>query len=285
MQINNISPHNHKFLQIASHIAVFPKRLYFIGNLPDHRVPAIAVVGTRKPTTYGKEITQRLAGELAQKGVVIVSGLALGTDALAHYAALEAGGVTIAVLPCSLDRIYPATNRQLALRIVANGGILISEHPVGTRVFQANFIKRNRIVTAISDGLLVTEATAKSGTMHTARFALEQGKPVMAVPGNITSPASEGCNNLIRSGARVIVDVADVMDEIGLKNPVQSELPIGNTAEEHLILRLLANGVRDGVELHNQSGLSPEFFSQTLTMLEITGAIRPLGGNRWGLRN
>ncbi len=177
-----------------------PKRLWLCGMLPSERRTAIAIVGTRKPTPYGREVTYQLSYELAKRGVVVISGLALGVDGIAHQAALDAGGTTIAVLPTSIESIHPATHRELARRITENGGALISEYGAGDPVFKTNFVARNRIVTALSDGILITEAAAKSGSLTTANFALEQGRPVMVVPGNITSPMSMGCNNLLRVG-------------------------------------------------------------------------------------
>ncbi|MGH7196296.1 MAG: DNA-processing protein DprA [Candidatus Saccharimonadales bacterium] len=284
-KINKTTPDESEFLQITKNIANYPKRLWLLGKLPQTRIPTIAIVGTRRPSPYGKEIGYRLAYELASRGVVVVSGLALGIDAIAHQAALDAGGTTIAVLPSSVTEIYPASHRKLAQRIMESGGALLSEYEPGTTTYPANFIARNRIVSGISDGLLVVEAAAKSGTMHTAGFALEQGKPVMAVPGNITNPMSEGCNNLIKMGARPITDVSDILHELGLTEPKnQATLPIGNTAEEQAILTLIASGTRDGIELQVQSKLTPAAFSQTLTMLEVTGKIRALGGNQWTLR-
>lgn len=283
MKINKITPDVSKYLQISTNIAKPPKSLYFLGKLPEGRLPTVAIVGTRRPTTYGQEVGYRLAYDLAAQGVVVVSGLALGMDAIAHRAALDAGGITIAVLAGGLDSIHPSSHRNLAIEILQKGGALISEYEPGTAPLQSNFIARNRIVTAISDGLLVIEASAKSGTMHTANFALEQGKPVMAVPGNITSPMSQGCNNLIKAGARVIFDVSDVLDEIGLvKSGGQAKLPLAANAQEQAILKLIGEGLRDGDELQIKSGLTTAEFNQTLTMLEITGKIRPLGANNWG---
>lgn len=213
-----------------------------------------------------------------------MSGLALGIDAIAHKAALDAGGVTIAVMPCGLDTFYPRTNHRLAERIITNGGALISEYPAGEQPSKANFIARNRIVAAIADGVLVIEAATKSGTLHTAGFALDYGRPVMAVPGNITSPMSTGTNRLITTGARLVTRVEDILAEIGVTTEyIQAPFPIGDTPEEVAILKLLARGVRDGEELQQLSGLTPAIYSQTMTMLEINGVIRALGANKWAV--
>jgi DNA processing protein len=282
MKHNRVFPRSSSYLQLLADIAQPPKCLYLAGSVPEIRHPTVAIIGTRKPTTYGKEIGYRFAYELAARGVIILSGLALGLDSIAHQAALDAKGMTIAVLPGPLDAIYPYSHRKLAENIVGSGGALLSEYPPGAEIYPKNFIARNRIISGLADGVLVIEAAAKSGTMHTANFALEQGRAVMAVPGNITSPASEGCNNLIKSGARLITSIDDILDEIGLTADAQQTfLAPAENADEQKILELLAQGIRDGDELQQKSGLTPAVFSQSLTMLEITGRIRPLGANKW----
>lgn len=284
MKINEISTDYPEYLKILQTIADKPKRLWYIGELPAGQRPTVAIVGTRKPTAYGREVTQHIATFLAKRGVIIVSGLALGIDAIAHQAALEAGGATIAVLPCGLDSIYPQRHRNLALNIIKGGGALISEYPTGSTPFPSNFIARNRIVAGMSDGVLVVEASAKSGTMHTAGFALEQGRAVMAIPGNIMSQVSAGCNNLIKRGARLISDPADILDELGLEEiGVQTRLPFASSPEEQAVLQLIHQGMRDGNDLQKKSGLGPALFSQTLTMLEVSGKVRALGANQWAL--
>lgn len=283
-KINKTLPDKVNYLQIISTIAKPPKCLYFIGKLPESRQPSIAVIGTRKLTRYGEEAGYQLTYELAKQGVVIISGLALGLDALAHQAALDAGGTTIAVLPCGLNRIYPASHRELGRRIIENGGVLISEYEAGSPIYPYNFIARNRLVSGLSDGLLVVEAAARSGTIHTANFALEQGKPVMAIPGNITQPMSEGCNNLIASGARLIRSSQDILQEIGFDQAHAQTRLVAHSREEEIVLALLKEGVRDGDTLQKQSHLGPALFSQTLSLLELSGSIWALGGNQWGLR-
>lgn len=285
MKINKIAPETSKFLQITTTIAKPPKSLYLLGSLPAERKPTVAIIGTRKYTAYGRDVGYRLAYDLAARGVVIVSGLALGMDAMAHQAAVDAGGTTIAVMACGLANIYPMRHRQLALDILRTGGALISEYEPEERAYQSRFIERNRIVAGLSDGVLVIEAAAKSGTMHTANFALEQGRAVMAVPGAINNPMSEGCNNLIKTGARLITDASEVLDELGLSGkPTQQQLPLGATQEEDTLLQLMATGITDGHELQQKSRLAPTVFNQTMTMLEISAKIRPLGGNNWGIK-
>ena len=257
-------------------------RLYVTGGLNELLLrPRVAIVGSRKISQYGKVVTARLARELVQQGIVIVSGLAYGVDATAHRGALEAGGLTIAVLPSSLDEIYPAAHRNLASAIVEGGGALISEYPKGTPTLKHNFIGRNRIVSGMSDALLITEAAENSGTMHTARFALEQGKDVLAVPGNITSPTSAGTNNLIKSGAIPATSSQDVLDVLGLTRSTAAARVKGGTTHEQTILDLLEDNISDANELLVRSNLSMDHFNQALTMMEITGKVKSAGNNHW----
>lgn len=282
MKINTISPDDHNFLQIISTIAQKPKLLYFIGMLPNERSPVVGMVGTRKPTSYGKEVTFNLAYELAQKGVVIVSGLALGVDAIAHKAAIEAGGTTVAILANGLDSVYPATHRKLAEDIVKNGGALISEYPPGTPARDFQFLSRNRIVSGLSDAVVVTEAASRSGTLATVAHALEQNKEVFAVPGNITSPMSVGPNRLISQGAHPVMNADDILQIIAPNLLVQqTTLNLGGNPVEVKIIDLLKAGIRDGETLQKEAGFTISEFSQSMTMLEIQGMIRGLGGNQW----
>lgn len=286
MNINKVAPDKHKYLQITSVIDKPPVKLYYYGSLPESRVPTVAIVGTRKPTAYGKEVTHRLAYDLAKQGIVVVSGLALGVDGLAHQAALEAGGTTLAVLPCGLPMVYPARHRDLANQIVASGGALISEYDSEEEFsYQSNFLERNRIVAGLADAVLITEAAAKSGTLNTAAHALAQGKEVFVVPGNITSPMSSGCNALIKQGANIALSAEDIIQVIAPQLLQKQEiLPLGATPTETAILQQLKQGVRDGDEIQRNTGISAVDITTALTMLELSGAIRALGANQWTLR-
>ncbi|HEY5442387.1 MAG TPA: DNA-protecting protein DprA, partial [Candidatus Saccharimonadales bacterium] len=213
---------------------------------------------------------------------VIVSGLALGIDGLAHQAALDAGGLTIAVLPSPLETIVPATHRRLAQTILDQGGALVSEYAAGETPFKQNFIARNRLMAGLGQVLLITEAAEKSGSLHTARFALEQGKTVMAVPGNIGSRGSVGTNHLIKSGATPVTSYIDVLHALGLEPRQATDRAVkGRNAHEQSLLDLLAQGVSDGEELLRRSGLTASAFNQALTMLEISSKVRTLGANHW----
>lgn len=281
---NTIVPEDKLFQQRLSSIADVPKKLYYIGKIPDPEMPAITIVGTRKPTRYGQEVTYRFAFELAQKGVLIISGLALGTDAIAHKATLEAGGTTVAVMAGGLDHIHPYRHQALAKSIIDGGGALITEYPAGTPSLRHHFIARNRIAAALGEGVLITEATSKSGTLHTANFALEMGRTVMAVPGAITNPMTSGTNGLIKTGATPVTNTDDILFALGYQRPAQqTRLIIAESTEESAILELLKSGVQDGEELLIKSRLQPAVFNQTLTLMEINAKVRALGANKWML--
>lgn len=288
MKINRISPDNSDFLKGLTYIAKPPKKLSYIGTLPATRLPTVAIVGTRKPTTYGREVTEHFAQALARRGVVIVSGLALGVDGLAHRACLEAGGTTIAVLGNGLPTIYPASHRELAQRIVAKGGAIMSEYDDHTAAKGYQFLERNRLVSGLADAIIITEAAARSGTLNTAAHALEQGRDVFVVPGNITSPLSAGCNRLLYQGALPATSPDDVLERLAV-TPVGAEaegalsLPLAETPLEAAIIQLLASGVRDGDELLRQTNVDTADFNTTMTMLEIRGSIKALGANQWRL--
>lgn len=284
MKINRITPDKHEYLQIVSTIAHKPKVLHYIGEIPEKRQLTVAIIGTRKPTAYGREVAHQLAYELAKQGVIIVSGLALGIDGIAHRGALEAGGMTLAVLGNSPDIVYPKNHKALADQIITQGGALLSEYepPTEPRGFQ--FLERNRIVSGLSDAVIVVEAASRSGTLNTAAHALEQGRELFAVPGNITSPLSAGCNALIKQGAFPITSTKDVMNVIAPQlSLTQSRLPLGNTPLEAAIIKLIHAGIRDGDQLLQKTEASAIEFSQTLTLMEINGTIRALGANMWTL--
>lgn len=285
MKINHISPQDNKYTQIITTIAVAPKRLYYIGKLPEYRRPTVAIVGTRKPTTYGREVTQLFANDLARRGIVIVSGMALGVDAIAHRAALDAGGTTIAIQANGLSKLTPTTNRQIGEDIITSGGAIISEYEPDIPARDFQFLERNRIVSGLSDAILITEAAARSGTLNTASHALDQGREVFVVPGNITSPLSAGCNALIKQGALPVTNADDILEIIApqLLKP-QAQLALGDNRQQTAIIQQLQAGVRDGDELQRLTEINTAEFATELTMMEINGIIRSLGGNQWTLR-
>lgn len=290
MEINTVLPEEHIFTKRLVNIAKPPKRLCFMGKLPDTHAPRVAIVGTRKPSSYGREVTERLATDLAQAGVIIISGLALGVDSIAQTAALNAGGTVIGVVTSELPDIAPRSNRGLAENIIKQGGAVLSEwmRGDGMKIRKWSFLQRNRLVSGLADAIIITEAAERSGTLNTAAYALEQGRDVFVVPGNITSPLSAGCNNLLLQGANPALSAKDVLDAIAptwkSTQPTQCALPIGSTPAEIAIAQLIKNGIRNGDELQKQSGLSAADFATALTMLEINGVIKPLGANNWTLR-
>lgn len=272
------------------HLPQPPKQLFINGAPLDLWLnrPKVAIVGSRKVSMYGQQVTKQLAGGLAREGVVILSGLALGVDAIAHQAALDSGGTTVAVLPGPVERVYPSGHRGLAERIITKGGSLISEHPPNTAIFKYSFIARNRLIAALADVLLITEAALKSGSLHTARFALEQGTTVMAVPGNITQSGSVGTNNLIKSGALPVTDVGDVLLALGIERQGQIHTKTEDytdiSPDERSVLRCIQEGCNDQSELIIKTKLSAAELGATLTSLEINGLISPLGSGRWAVR-
>lgn len=246
--------------------------------------PRVAIVGSRAISPYGRQVTRRIAKQLASQGVVIVSGLAMGVDAEAHRAALDVGGITMAVLPVPVNRPAPPINQKLAAQIIAEGGTLLSTYAADTQSNKGHFVERNEIVAALSQAVVITEAAQGSGSLHTAKFALDLGVQTMAVPGNITSRTSEGTNRLIKAGnAAAVTSADDILRELGLGFIPQLSLRRGDTPEEQQLIDLIAGGIADGHQLQEQSGQPISTFNQTLTMLEIAGKIVPLGANHWGL--
>lgn len=280
MQISKISYKSPKYPDILREIAHPPKQLFALGTLPVG--PSIAIIGTRKATTYGREVTYSLAYQLAKAGVSIISGLAYGIDKVAHRAAVDAGGHTVAVLGCGLNRIYPAGHRGLAIEILQTGGALVSEYAENSSIFKSNFVARNRIVAGLGEAVLVTECKSSSGALITANFALESGKTVMAVPGNITSEYCAGPNNLIKKGAIPVTDATDVLAAMNYESGVIARQPVkAESKEEALILELLAGGTHQTDALIQASGLSAQQFANIITLMEITGKVRNLGAGQW----
>lgn len=256
-----------------------PPTLYIAGAAAAFRQRAVAIVGTRGATGYGLSVTAELASELATAGVTVVSGLALGVDGAAHRAVVAAGRTTIAVLPSPLDRVYPPRHRSLAREIVAMGGALISEVPVGHAVGRPDFARRNRLIAGLAEAVVVIEAPDRSGALLTASAALGIGRDLYAIPGPIDAITSRGCNRLIADHvAEPLTSVADAMRRIGLhrgkKPPAVSAL---SEVEGQLLRRLLE---RSGSieELVERSGHPPAAVASALVLLEARGLVNPFGG-------
>lgn len=281
MKINSLTPRSKDYPILLREIASPPKTIYSLGNLTIDK-PYVAIVGSRRVTPYGREVTKTLAYDLAACGVVVVSGLALGVDAIAHQSAIDAGGQTIGVMACGLNQIYPSSNRNLAKKILERGGGLVSEYGTGTPPLKHHFPARNRIITGLSMAVIITEAAAHSGALISANFALEQNRLVMAVPGNITSKLSEGSNNLIKSGAIAVTSASDVLAALDMEVPeLKAKIAKPASAEEAVILELLANEITDSEEMLAKSGWEIAKFNQVLTLMEISGKVRNLGGGKW----
>ncbi|MBQ8985179.1 DNA-processing protein DprA [Candidatus Saccharibacteria bacterium] len=297
-KINHFSPLEHDFTEKLSSIAVMPKMLYFYGKMPENvakngvmeRPKVVAIVGSRHNTRYGEEVAYRLGYELGKHGVIVVSGLAFGIDSIGHRGCLDGGGVTVAVLGTAIDKIYPRAHLSLAKEIIEKGGAIISEYaPNENPIMRCSFLERNRIISGLSDAVVVVEAAEKSGSLNTATHALEQGKEVFAVPGNITSPYSQGCNKLIRQGATPYTEPDDVLrllfpeEYIKKSRAARKRGLIGSNDVETAILTCISHGLRSGEEIMQAAKLPVEVFNQSITMLEISGRVHSLGMNNWGL--
>jgi len=257
-----------------------PPILYLRGELTIEDSWAVAVVGTRRVTAYGRQVTEELASYLAQNGVTVVSGLARGVDAIAHQAALKAGGRTLAVMGNGVDRIYPPEHRALAEQILASGALL-SDYAPGTPPEGANFPPRNRLISGLSLAVVVVEAGETSGALITAQFAVDQGREVFAVPGNILAPQSKGTNRLIQQGAHPLLSARDVLEALNLtrvseQRLVRRALPADEV--ETQVLNVLAREPLHVDEIRNQTGLPIERVSATLVMMELKGMVRQVGG-------
>lgn len=286
-KINEVRPQEANFTEVLESIAVMPKMLYFYGKIPEKRVKTVAIVGTRKPTKYGSEIAYRLAYEVAKRGAIVVSGLAYGIDSVAHRGALDAGGITIAVLGTPIDKIYPRAHLGLAEKIVETGGVVMSELAPGAKFYpKVSFLERNRLISGLADVVVIPEAAERSGSLNTAAHALEQGREVFAAPGDITRPMSRGCNRLIMQGATPYLGVDDVLNFLfppTRKSRRQATLLFGDTEEETRILRLVEAGCTDGEVLINELAWSAAEFNRTVMMLEIKGRLKAMGCNQWCL--
>lgn len=258
-----------------------PAVLFIRGTLPNPDGNYFSVVGTRKLTRYGEQAAFDLVYPLAQAGLIITSGLALGIDAAAHKATLEGRGTTVAVLASGLDqeRIGPKTNIPLAKEILGYGGALISEFPIGIEAYKSHFPFRNRIISGLSFGTLVIEAAERSGTLITARSALEQGREVFAVPGPITSPLSVGPNNLIKMGAHPVTEANDILGVLGLSQH-QSETPAPGPENETetIILASLSKQPVHVDQIIRTTELKTNIITSTLTLMEMKGMVKHMGG-------
>ena len=282
--IKTISVKDKGYPRLLKKIPDRPEVLYYKGEiLPDEL--CFAIVGTRRFSSYGKQVTLEVASDLAEAGLTIVSGLAPGIDTFSHQAIIERNKRTIAVLGTGLDEksIYPKSNLKLARKILETGGALISEYPPGQRGTQFTFPQRNRIISGLSLGVLVVEAKEKSGALITANWAFQQKRKAFAVPGPIYSSNSRGCHLLIKKGAKLVENANDILLELKLPKITSPGLVEGETIEENLILGLLREGALYVDKITEKTKLPAATVAATLAILEIKGKVRNLGGNIYGL--
>ncbi len=265
-----------------------PPVLYVRGSLTTADNWAVAIVGTRKATASGRDTAYQLAAELANQGITVVSGLAAGIDAAAHRGALDAGGRTLAVLPCGIDTLYPPEHQDLARQIIDRGALL-TEFPPGTQAESKNFPPRNRIISGLSLGVIVVEAPEKSGALLTADSAAEQGRDVFAVPGSPTSPVCRGSNRLIQDGAKLIMSIDDVLNELNLtREAPQMRAAVQEIAPENPLERRIVEALQQAGELHvdelcRQCEVAAATASATLMLMELKGIVRQTGSMQYAL--
>ena len=283
-EIKTVSIADKNYPKFLKKIKNAPAVIYYRGELnPSEQ--CFAIVGTRMFSPYGKQVALEIAGDLAEAGLIIVSGLAPGIDTFAHQAAVERGKRTIAVLGTGLDEksIYPQSNLKLAEKILETGGALISEYPPGTRGSKFTFPSRNRIISGLSLGVLVVEAKQKSGALITANYGFEQNRKVFAVPGPIHSSNSRGCHYLIKKGAKLVENANDILKELNLPLKELSSFYEGENEDENLILNVLREEVLDIDKIIEKTKLSAAKVASTLAILEIKGKVRNLGGNIYAI--
>ncbi len=287
-KIKFISYLDDNYPKLLKEINDYPLGIYVLGKLPSDEYTKISIVGSRKYTEYGAYVTHKFAYDLAKRNVVIVSGMARGIDSVAHKSTIEAGGKTIAVLGCGLNICYPPENNKLRETII-NHGCLISEFALGTKPLTGNFPVRNRIISGLSKGLIVTEANEKSGTLITVGHALDQGREVMAVPGAINNMFSQGTNYLIKQGANLIMNCQDVLELIGENEKIENNLSEKNIPNKNILLDNEEKIIYNLIGLEQTSfdfivanaNLPINKLSSCLMMLEMRGIIKKLPGQKY----
>ena len=283
-EIKTISIEDKNYPKLLKEIKDPPKILYYLGELKPQE-NCFAIVGTRRYSPYGKQVALEIAGDLAEAGLTIVSGLAPGIDTFAHTATIERNKRTIAVLGTGLDQksIYPQSNLKLAQKILETGGCLISEYPPGTSGAKFTFPQRNRIISGLSRGILVVEAKEKSGALITASFAFSQKRKIFAVPGPIYSSNSKGCHYLIKKGAKLVENANDILQELNLLCLTPGIKQSGENEEENFILDALKEGALYIDEIIKRTKLPAATVASTLAILEIKGKVKNLGGNIYAI--
>jgi DNA processing protein len=273
-----ISFHDAEYPSRLKEIYDYPPLIYVRGEIKSQDEWSIAVVGTRRATVYGRQVTEEIVSDLARNNITVVSGLARGIDTVAHNTTLKTGGRTFAVFACGLDTVYPAENTNLAKNIL-NQGALISEYPLGARPRPDNFPRRNRIMSGISLGVLVVEADESSGAIITAHMALEQNREVFAIPGSIFSPMSRGTNTLIQEGAKLVRTCADILEELNLTvnvHQVEMKDMVSITDTEGLLMKQLSSEPTHIDQVCRNSGLPISEVSSNLAIMELKGLVRQI---------
>ncbi|WP_317366765.1 DNA-processing protein DprA [uncultured Tyzzerella sp.] len=299
--INHMKKYNFKFVSqnnkdypnILKQIPDAPLGFYMLGNMPDDLNNKVGVIGARKCTQYGAMNAYKFGKELGENNIVVVSGMAMGIDSMAHKGAIDGGGKTIAVLGCGLDIVYPPSNLALREDIIKNGCV-ISEFPIGTPPYPANFPMRNRIISGMSDAILVVESGKKSGTLITVGQALEQGRDIFAIPGNINSPMSEGTNNLIKECAFPLTNIDDILSNLGIlhkynkndkniNNNIEKSENIKNllAPDEKIVYACIQEGPVTIDEIIVKAKINIQTAQYVLTMLELKGYIKKLAGQKY----
>ena len=283
-----VSPQDPEYPTALAAIHDPPPQLWIDGPVDGLRAAAVAIVGSRAASPYGLEVARRLGADLARRGVVVVSGMARGIDAAAHRGALEAGGPTIAVLGCGVDVVYPREHAALA-GAIREIGALVSEFPPGTPPYKGHFPQRNRIISGLALAVVVVEAAKGSGSLITAEFAMEQGRAVLAVPGNVLGGRNAGAHALLRDGAKLVECADDILEEIpkgigdwglGIRGGRESETP-GSTSHDPVLRRMIDGDSYDLDELSDLSGLDRVKLLPRLLELELAGAVRRIEGGRF----
>jgi DNA processing protein len=257
-----------------------PPVLYYRGSLTPEDEWAVAIVGTRRNTPYGRQVAEDIASTLARSGITVVSGLARGIDAFAHHAAVDAGGRSLAVLGCGVDHIYPPENRRLAEQVITQGA-LVSDYPPGTAPEAVNFPARNRIISGLSLAVVIVEAGVSSGAIITAAFAADQGREVFAIPGNINAPQSQGANRLIRDGARPLLNPQEILEVLDLQmvpEHREARIMLPTDAIEATLYRTLSQEPTHIDEIRARADLPIDQVTASLAMMELKGLVRQVGG-------
>lgn len=282
--IHVVSRDSEEYPDLLAETEGAPPMLFVQGQIPDG--PAVAIVGTRKCTPYGRQVSERLARDLVRRGFTVISGMAEGIDGEAHRGAIKGGGKTVAVLGCGPDVTYPRSHRELREDIAANGAV-ISEYPLGTPPHRYNFPARNRIISGLSLGAVVVEAPSQSGALITARLASEQGREVFAVPGSVESATSRGCHELIKDGAGLVEVAEDIVEGLGIMldavpmRPKEKPEQVDVTPEEETILGALSHEPTGVDDISEETGIDVASINSTLMMMEMKKLVRRFPGNTY----